>query len=336
MMQVGDKVKFLDEDNSGVVSAIISHDKVMVQDKHGFESPAFKKALIVTESTAPVISEEQAEEEGQQQSELLKFCSHKDDLFLLFYLHDRASKFSSKVTLFLINNFDSCLYFTLSTRERHIMQLVYAGEMEAYSSLQLLTVDTANIDKLAKVACQGVLFNATHFEQLPPLNGEFESREKDLVNRINFETVGDSMYYVVPLLRGGKKKITIVIDDTVLTSDEIQGMLDSSTGAGKSPAARPATFHGIYEKDLHIENLVHDHSRMTNSEILDIQIGHMHGAIAHGLQGQHLSVVLIHGVGQGILRAEIHKVLRNEYPRYKFIDASPQGYGKGATEVFLH
>ena len=46
-------------------------------------------------------------------------------------------------------------------------------------------------------------------------------------------------------------------------------------------------------------------------------------------------VVLIHGVGEGVLRTEIHNYL-NTLQRIEYNDASYRIYGYGATEVIIH
>jgi DNA-nicking Smr family endonuclease len=47
-------------------------------------------------------------------------------------------------------------------------------------------------------------------------------------------------------------------------------------------------------------------------------------------------VVFIHGVGQGVLRQEIRKILNDYYPHCEFMDAPYHTYGYGATEVRIH
>ena len=45
-------------------------------------------------------------------------------------------------------------------------------------------------------------------------------------------------------------------------------------------------------------------------------------------------IVFIHGVGEGVLKSELH-FLFNNYP-VKYYDASYQKYGLGATEVYIY
>jgi dsDNA-specific endonuclease/ATPase MutS2 len=43
--------------------------------------------------------------------------------------------------------------------------------------------------------------------------------------------------------------------------------------------------------------------------------------------------VVIHGVGEGVLRHEIRKVLDIYHPNFEFQDASYEEFGYGATEI---
>lgn len=88
------------------------------------------------------------------------------------------------------------------------------------------------------------------------------------------------------------------------------------------------------EVDLHIEALIHNHKHLSNAQILEIQrqhfIKHLEEAILNNLSG----IIFIHGVGNGVLKAEIRKIL-DSYPCVEYCDASYSKYGFGATEVTI-
>lgn len=90
------------------------------------------------------------------------------------------------------------------------------------------------------------------------------------------------------------------------------------------------------EVDLHIHELVDRHERMTNSEIVAIQLEHFERMLRNAESKKQQRIVFIHGVGQGVLRAEIRKMLREYYPHCEFLDAPYHIYGFGATEVRIH
>lgn len=91
---------------------------------------------------------------------------------------------------------------------------------------------------------------------------------------------------------------------------------------------------GTYEKDLHFPSLVDFPKNYTNRQMLDIQINAARNAIEHARRSGIKKVILIHGVGEGVLREEIHSMLER-MDKLQFYDASYDKYGSGATEVEL-
>lgn len=94
--------------------------------------------------------------------------------------------------------------------------------------------------------------------------------------------------------------------------------------------------HGpdVLEVDLHIENLVDHPKKLSNGEIVEIQLRMFERMLQKAIEQKKRRAIFIHGVGQGVLRAEIRQLLEF-YPNVDFHDASYQLYGYGATEVII-
>jgi hypothetical protein len=90
-----------------------------------------------------------------------------------------------------------------------------------------------------------------------------------------------------------------------------------------------------YEVDLHIEKLTDQWQHLSNFEILTIQLNafekYLELAIAHH---QH-NLIIIHGVGTGKLKDEIHEILNARREVRSYINQYDPRYGYGATEIFL-
>jgi DNA-nicking Smr family endonuclease len=89
----------------------------------------------------------------------------------------------------------------------------------------------------------------------------------------------------------------------------------------------------LFEVDLHIHELLDNYERMTNGEIVTIQMEHFERMLAIAEKKKVKKVIFIHGVGQGVLRAEIRSFIKSYYPQCEFLDGNYQKYGHGATEV---
>ena len=87
--------------------------------------------------------------------------------------------------------------------------------------------------------------------------------------------------------------------------------------------------------DLHIEELIDSHKGLSNSQILNIQLTNFKRELNVAIRRKASKLIVIHGVGEGVLKAEIRKELYDHFPEYDYHDASYKEYGYGATEVVL-
>ncbi len=89
------------------------------------------------------------------------------------------------------------------------------------------------------------------------------------------------------------------------------------------------------EVDLHIEELLDNYTYLNNGQILEIQIQHFRKKLENAIINKQQKIIFIHGVGNGVLKAEIRKIL-DTYQGISYHDGSFKKYGFGATEVIIH
>ena len=89
----------------------------------------------------------------------------------------------------------------------------------------------------------------------------------------------------------------------------------------------------LYE---HITELLDNPEGLSNREILDIQIEAVESEMNLAIKNHAKRIVFIHGVGQGVLKQEVTKILSQKFRKYSYQDASFKEYGYGATMVILH
>jgi len=87
--------------------------------------------------------------------------------------------------------------------------------------------------------------------------------------------------------------------------------------------------------DLHIEKLSDDWKHLSNYEIISIQLKTFEKYYELALAHIQPSLIVIHGVGEGKLRDEIHERLRMKKEVKSFINQYHPLYGYGATEIFF-
>ncbi|MBP6625147.1 MAG: Smr/MutS family protein [Chitinophagaceae bacterium] len=122
--------------------------------------------------------------------------------------------------------------------------------------------------------------------------------------------------------------------------EEIIKPVQKTSRIAESKQAGHFNFHEAlkktkYEVDLHIEKLVPSHKGLGNAEIMHIQLKECQQALDLAIATHQPSLVLIHGVGKGVLKQEIHKILNQTKWVKSYVYDYDIRYGYGATEVFF-
>lgn len=87
--------------------------------------------------------------------------------------------------------------------------------------------------------------------------------------------------------------------------------------------------------DLHIEKLTDHYGNMSAGEKLDFQLNTLEKYLDKA-ELNHLSqVFIIHGVGKGRLKEEVHEMLKHRRSVKSYVQQYHPWYGNGATEVFF-
>jgi hypothetical protein len=105
----------------------------------------------------------------------------------------------------------------------------------------------------------------------------------------------------------------------------------AATPAPVFPVVAPA-----HEFDLHLEALRPDSKEeLSNTAILRLQLDAFEDALSRALATNMHEIVFIHGMGNGVLRKEIHRQLSRNKDIKFFEDARKEKFGFGATLVRL-
>ena len=134
----------------------------------------------------------------------------------------------------------------------------------------------------------------------------------------------------------------IKVNDTSILSKNI-GSFNLSKIKNEKEEPKPRSFEKVKknkneipdpEFDLHIEKLVQNFRGMSNFEMLTLQTETAKRQLEFAIRNRIPKIVFIHGVGEGILKAELD-FLFGRYDQIFFQEANYQKYGQGATEVFI-
>ena len=87
--------------------------------------------------------------------------------------------------------------------------------------------------------------------------------------------------------------------------------------------------------DLHIEKLTDNWKGLGNYEIMALQLKTFEKFYELAVAHHQSSLIVIHGVGEGKLRDEIHDMLRLKKEVKSFVNQYHPNFGYGATEIFF-
>lgn len=116
---------------------------------------------------------------------------------------------------------------------------------------------------------------------------------------------------------------------------EMSPLLKKGYKVYSASSARQHLEPSKYELDLHIEKLTKEHARLDSFEKLTLQLQTLEKYLDLAVAHHQPSMIVIHGVGTGKLRDEIHEILRTRRDVKSFINRFHPAYGYGATEIFF-
>ncbi len=87
--------------------------------------------------------------------------------------------------------------------------------------------------------------------------------------------------------------------------------------------------------DLHIEKIADEWKHLNNFEILTLQLKEFEKWYDLALAHRQASLIVIHGMGKGKLKDEIHDILKTRKDVKRFVNQYDSRFGYGATEIFF-
>ena len=300
------------------------------------EAPAQKTAQP---APAPAATPEPAEE-----------TAHGDRLSITLAFEPADTKRLSETTFtaVLVNDSNYYLDFTFLTRgdgERG-WTVAYRGTAAPNELTDLATCTHETLGRMERVALQAVAYkNDRPFSIKPPVSA---TRRLDLTKFHKLHCFRPGLYFDTPVL-----ELPLVKDD-VPTGTQAAPAPQTAADPGTArlaekyrtePARKPRTEKEAenprkllppIEIDLHIAELTDSTAGMEPADMLALQLDTVRTTMkAHSRRiGQ--KIIFIHGKGEGVLRKELLKLLRREWPSAEVQDASFREYGFGATLITIH
>lgn len=333
-LQVGDQVSFLNEALNGVINKIIDSKTVEVTTQDGFNIPTLVQELVVTKAKNSAVNNTSSNaiiNNDRRETKLTKRTSLEKKDYLCF-----VQTGGKGTELYLLNNTSSSKYYALRVLKNDEWVLVFAGKVSKQSYVFIANYNEQELNNFAKA-------------RLETLNMDMSVKALDLPTKADIKIKAvkfhkESSFVEVPII----EKNAMLVDASGETIQEVETHealkksvdniivreLPKPKIVGKIDLGSDKRSRSRGEIDLHIEKLGINGAGKTNGEIVQQQMEHCKNFVDKAILAGKREIVIIHGVGTGVLKQEVHKLLKSYYG-IRYEKATSRNYGEGATLVHL-
>lgn len=331
--QVGDTVLLLHSKEEGEVVEILNNEMMLI-DVAGVRFPVYtdqvdfpyfkrfsEKKIVVAKKEKKYIDNLRIDKEKQKYKVTtgvwLSFLPVFDkDVFD----DDVVEKFK----IYLINQTDDSLEFAYQIMFKGAPDFHLNNTIMPVSDFYLHDIPFEDLNDSPKFEFDFSLTTpdkrkAEHFE------ASFKIKAKQLFQKIEEMKLKNEPTFAFILFEKYPDKIEEVIPDYTNTHGRLYNI---SQAKGKLEPPRSVV-------DLHIEKLTDNWKGLSNFEILTIQLTYFEKYYNLAIAHQQPNLIVIHGVGTGKLRNEIHEILKTKKEVRTFANQYHNDFGFGATEIFF-
>jgi dsDNA-specific endonuclease/ATPase MutS2 len=318
-MNVGDRVRLMSGREEGIITRILDNNIVEVAIDNDFTIPVSRREIVL------IAPEEAKAFRNTEPEGYAKPAARKEPPapvlaekgIYLAMVHQSDELLAATV----VNNTDYDVLFTCG-EERNTQ----------YRGLQN--------DKLAPKASRVVShYHMKDFEKWPTLIVQFLQHRNGSPSL--FEPVTKKVQFRANSFYKSKKTAPVLNKEAYLFQLDTKPVAVDTDKIKEQLSEKPAAQENVkvqapeHEVDLHIDKLVEDHSGMSNSAMLKLQLDRFQDALDRAMAANMHEIIFIHGTGNGVLRKEIQKILSRTPGIRFFEDAKKEKFGYGATLVRL-
>lgn len=337
--KVGDKVKFLDEEGGGVIASIGKDNRVYVTIDDGFDIPTLPSKIIKVESEGESTSREKETREDrelrernqkirEQSTQFYMPVELEPAIYMVFVAEPEKPLMAGKLEVYLINNTSYHTHYAFYLQREKSPVLQKHAEMGAGQREFMGMINPEEVEEWNSGMIQ-ILFLSDKGPAPEPVSDAFKIRPKRFYLEENYKLYPgwNSRAFAVKLVFPGQ---AASVKESYKEEQKGKPASEKKIVSRSSIIDKHVTGEREATLDLHIENLVDDYARMNSMEILNTQLSYyrrvLESALINGIQ----RLIIIHGVGAGILKAEIRRELE-EYDYIEVHDAPIAEYGVGAS-----
>jgi hypothetical protein len=331
--QPGDTVLLLHSNEEGEVVEILN-DKMILVDVEGVRFPVytdqvdfpyfkrFSEKKIVAPKKEKVYIDNLRKEKDAEKSRI-----HSGILLSFFPVFDKDifdDDVVEKFKIFLLNESNEPLNFNYQIKFKGQPDFHLNNTVLPFTNFYLHDIPFEEMNDSPKFEFDFSLFypnknKADHYET------SFKLKARQLFQKIEEMRLKNEPTFSVLLFENFPNKLEEVIPDYQNTYGQLY---DLSAIRQKLEPARSVV-------DLHIEKLMDNWKGLSNFDILTIQLKNFEKYYNLAVAHHQPNLIIIHGIGTGKLRNEIHEILKTKKEVRTFANQYHHDFGFGATEIFF-
>lgn len=336
--QVGDEIIVLHSNEEGKVTEIMN-DKMVMIEVRGVKFPAymdqidfpyfmrFSKKKTVEEKKPAKTYVDQLPKEKPQPNKI----KTSEGVWLAFIPKFELDEFNDEVVellkVYIVNKSDKGLRFTYGQSFLGDINFELKNEVTAFHDFYLHDISFASLNDSPSFNIDFSLITpiknkAEHFETTLKLKPKQIFQRIEEMKAKNEPTVSYKLFDNYP-------------DKAVDERPELTGLAKKGFKIYEANKIRQNLEPARSVVDLHMEKLTDNWKNMSNFDILTMQLKEFEKWYELAVAHHQPSLVIIHGVGSGKLRDEIHDILKTKKEVRYFINQYDPRFGYGATEIFL-
>ena len=333
--QVGDKVLILHSNEEGEVVDIINNKMVMV-DVKGVKFPAYTDQIDFPyfrnfSGQKIVPHKKQKKYIDDIKKEKASMPRESNGVWLTFLPVTETDEFGDEVVtqlkIHLVNRSNSAYRFSY--------RLSYFGETDFEIKNELLPFGDFYLHDIPFENLNDSPVFGFEFSLLQPQKDKADRceanlrlRPKQLFAKIEEIRLKGEAHFSYQLFQTYPDKVIEVKVEPGRLAATGQRAYD----AGRTRAAMEPARSVV---DLHIEKIIDNWEGLSNHEIVSLQLSTFEKYYDLAVAHMQPSLTIIHGIGTGRLREEIHEQLKHRREVKSFVNQYHPAYGYGATEILF-
>jgi len=337
--QPGDEIIVLLSNEEGRVIEIIN-DKLVMIEVRGVKFPAymdqidfpyfqrFTQKKLVKEKTPPKVYVDQVPKEKPVPNQIAVASGVWLSAIPRFTLDDFNDEVVEELKIYLVNKTPDSFAFQYKQLAQGTEQFVLNSSIGAFQDFYLHNIAFEKVNDALSFSIDCTLQppdkkRATHFEAQLKWKPKAIFQKMEELKEQNQPVASWCLFTEYPV-----REAEPMLDTAALSKRGFK-MYDAGRIREHLPPARSVL-------DLHADKVTAHWQSMQPDELLQMQLDELVKWIEIGY-AQHLTeMVVIHGIGKGVLRNEIHALLKTRKEVKYFVHQYEPAFGEGATRVYFN